>query len=101
MSVLAMVILFQLGPRPAWQRLDQLSGTEEATAEEPGVPAWIHRVVKLSGPLARLSLPAEGWEKSRLRIRFMNAGYRTSSAPVLFFAAKTLLTLALPGLLVL
>lgn len=99
-SMVAMVILFQLGPRPVRQRLDQLSGTEGAAAE-PGVPAWIQRVVKLSGPLARLSLPAGGWEKSRLRIRFMNAGYRNSSAPVLFFAAKTLLTLALPGLLVL
>jgi tight adherence protein C len=31
----------------------------------------------------------------------MNAGYRFPSAPVAFFAAKTLLALALPGLLVL
>lgn len=68
---------------------------------ESAAPAWIQRVVKLSGPIAKLSLPAEGWEKSKLRIRFMNAGYRTSSAPVLFFAAKTILTIALPGLLLL
>lgn len=31
----------------------------------------------------------------------MNAGYRTHSAPVLFFAAKTVLTLLLPGLFLL
>jgi tight adherence protein C len=31
----------------------------------------------------------------------MNAGYRTSSAPVLYFAAKAILTFALPGLLLL
>jgi tight adherence protein C len=31
----------------------------------------------------------------------MNAGYRSTTAPGLFFAAKTLLTFALPGLLIL
>lgn len=99
-SVAALAILFQLWPRPVRQRLDQLSGTGEAAAES-GAPAWIQRVVKLAGGLARLALPAEGWEKSKLRTRFMSAGYRNSSAPVLFFAAKPLLSLALPGLLVL
>lgn len=100
-SVVALVILMQLGPRPVQQRLDKLSSPENATATESPAPAWIQRVVKLSGPIAKLSLPVEGWETSKLRIRFMNAGYRTPSAPVLFFAAKTILTLALPGLLLL
>jgi tight adherence protein C len=35
-----------------------------------------------------LSLPEEGWERSPLRTRFMNAGWRRASAPALFFAAK-------------
>ena len=99
-SVVALVILLQLGPRPVQQRLDRLS-PEKATAAESAAPAWIQRVVELSGPIAKLSLPTEGWETSKLRIRFMNAGYRTSSAPVLFFTAKTILTLLLPGLLLL
>ena len=99
--VVAMVIISQLGPRPIQQRLEQLSETGYAPTPEASTPGWIQHIVKLSGPLAKLSLPAEGWEKSTLRIRFMNAGYRTSSAPLLFFAAKTILTIALPGLLVL
>ncbi|MDR3409624.1 MAG: type II secretion system F family protein [Formivibrio sp.] len=94
----ALVILWQLGPSPVRQRLAQLSG---AGTTDSNMPEWIQRISKLSGPLAKLSLPKEGWEGSTLRIRFMNAGYRTASAPVLFFAAKTLLTILLPGLLLL
>lgn len=100
-SVVAMVILLQLGPRPVKRRLGKLAGWEEVSAVGPITPAWFQYVVKLSGPFAKLSLPAAAWEESRLRIRFMNAGYHTASAPVLFFAAKTILALALPGLLLL
>lgn len=99
--VVAMVIISQLGPRPIQQRLEQLSERGASpTTDAPG-PLWVQHIVKLSGPIAKLSLPAEGWEKSTLRIRFMTAGYQTSSAPVLFFASKTILTLLLPGLLLL
>jgi tight adherence protein C len=59
---------------------------------------WIERFVKLTGPLARLSIPEEGWEQSPLRIRFMNAGFRGPSAPMVFFGAKSLLALGLPAL---
>jgi tight adherence protein C len=57
-------------------------------------------MVKLTGPIAKLSLPKEGWETSQLRVRFMNAGLRSAGAPILYFAAKTLLTIALPALFV-
>ncbi len=59
---------------------------------------WVQKMVQLSGPLAKLSLPTGNWEDSRLRVRFMNAGFRNASAPALFFAAKTSLTFVLPGL---
>lgn len=98
--LVALVILWQIGPNPMRQRLEQISNTGTTTTES-GSDEWIQRVIKLSSPLAKLSLPAEGWENSALRIRFMNAGYRTSSTPVLFFAAKTILAVALPGLLIL
>ncbi|MFA6070528.1 MAG: type II secretion system F family protein, partial [Janthinobacterium sp.] len=50
-------------------------------------------------PLAKLSLPEEGWEESPVRIRFINAGWRKSTAPALFYAAKTGLTLLFPILM--
>jgi tight adherence protein C len=57
------------------------------------------RVVSLTRPLAKLSVPEEGWEESPVRIRFINAGWRKSTAPALFYAAKTGLTLLLPILM--
>lgn len=96
----ALAILLQLGARPVQKRLEGVA-VDHPELSQQAAPAWVQRVVKLSGPLAKLVLPQQGWENSNLRIRFMNAGYRFSSAPVVFFAAKTLLALVFPGLLVL
>lgn len=96
----SMLILSHFGPRLVQQRLDKHASSGEATIDAKE-PVWMPQVVKLSSPIAKLLLPAEGWEESKLRIRFMNAGYRTSSAPVLYFAAKAILTVVLPGLLML
>jgi tight adherence protein C len=93
--VVALIIISQLTPRPIQARLQQLA---EGT-QEPQEAGWIAKVVQMTGPLAKISLPAEGWENSQLRIRFMNAGYRGTSAPVLFFASKTLLAILLPVLI--
>jgi tight adherence protein C len=54
--------------------------------------------VRAVRPLTKLSVPDEGWEKSALRARFMNAGWRNPSTPALYFASKTVLALVLPAL---
>ena len=59
---------------------------------------WTETIVKLARPLARLSLPAEGWENSPLRMRFIHAGYRGNAPIALYFGAKTLLALLFPAL---
>ena len=85
--------LFQTNP--VQQRLDAVAGrTTPTSGAQAGL--WLARIVRATGPLARLSLPDEGWETSPLRARFMNAGLRHASAPTLFFAAKTLLATGLP-----
>ncbi len=96
--VVALVILAQFNTRPLQARLQLLKGEAKGPQDATDEPAWVSRIIELTGPIAKLSLPKEGWEESQLRIRFMNAGYRSSSAPVLFFTAKTLLTVAVPGL---
>lgn len=87
------------------QRLHQLDGEDgahgEAEKSMAGASDWQARVVKVVGPMARLSAPREGWEASSLRVRFMQAGLRQASWPAIFFAAKTVLALLLPGLLAL
>jgi tight adherence protein C len=58
---------------------------------------WIERVARVMRPLTKLSVPEEGWEKSALRIRFMNAGWRNPATPALYFASKSALALLFPG----
>lgn len=60
-------------------------------AENPG---WSATVVKIAGPLANLSAPRGEWEKSPLRIKFLNAGVRSDQARVFYFAAKSFLPIA-------
>src|SRR4051812_22292618 len=67
-----------------------------AAASDPVAHGWVERVAQAAQPFSRLSLPEEGWERSPLRTRFMNAGWRSASAPSLYFGAKTLLALLLP-----
>jgi tight adherence protein C len=91
----AMLVLRLFSSDPVRNRLDAVVGRP---APVPGSQEgeWLARIVKLTGPLAKLSLPEEGWESSALRTRFMNAGMRNPSAPAIFFAAKTLLAAGLP-----
>jgi tight adherence protein C len=67
-------------------------------ADVKGRSGWVEYVVRAVRPLTRLSVPEEGWEKSALRTRFMNAGWRNPAAPALYFASKTMLALTLPAL---
>ena len=85
---------------------DRMRGRMEQIASETGGitgdtgqrQAWIERLVRWAQPVSRLSLPKEGWENSQLRVRFMNAGWRSANAAPLYFGAKTLLAIALPML---
>ena len=52
-------------------------------------------LVRVVDPIGKLSLPAEGWEKSPLHLKFMNAGWRSLDAPKIFFSIKTILTISL------
>lgn len=58
--------------------------------------SWRERLARLAEPLAKLSIPADGWETSPVRLRFINAGWRSPSVPGLFHAGKTALTIGLP-----
>ncbi len=97
---LAVFALIMLGMRlfstsAVQARLDGMLGRKIPAASNEPSP-WTERIIKLTGPLANLSLPKEGWENSVLRTRFMNAGFRNSSAPAIYFAAKTILAIGLP-----
>jgi tight adherence protein C len=98
---IAYAIMQIFAPRATQTRLRQIAGKDNALDGYKVEDAWKEKVAKLSGPLAKLALPEENWDKSALRARFMHAGFRSSSAPTIFFAAKTVLALALPGIFLL
>lgn len=96
-SGLSYTLTLLLMRSPLEKRLASLA--EEAShPETQSEPAWHQKVVEIAGPIGRLALPKEGWERSALRIHFMNAGLRGASAPAIYFATKTLLTFALPAI---
>lgn len=88
------VVLF--APAALRARLARFMGRADDSQAERG--GWSERVARAVRPLARLSVPEEGWEKSALRMRFMNAGWRNPAAPALYFASKSALALGLPAL---
>jgi tight adherence protein C len=90
-TICTVTLLHWLLPNRSQRRLQQLAQPVERGN-------WIQTVVQIAGPLAKLSIPEGKWENSPLRIRFINAGIRDASAPVLFYAAKTMLPLVFAGL---
>ena len=96
LALLGMVIF---SPGYLRTRLDNNMGKTEPSALETG--GWVEKAAKVAQPFSRLSLPEEGWEKSSLRTRFMNAGWRNPAAATLYFASKSVLALLFPGMVAL
>ncbi|MCC7717248.1 type II secretion system F family protein [Janthinobacterium lividum] len=94
---LALLVLRLLTGSAVQERLQALG--DGGAASDGGRHArrrWLVHAVSLTRPLARLSLPDEGWESSPIRSRFVHAGWRSQAAPALFYAAKTGLFVGLP-----
>ena len=85
-TLASITLLSWLVPNKSQRRLQELAQSGEKTD-------WVKTVVELVGPFARLSIPDGKWENSPLRVKFINAGIRTLNAPIIFYAAKTLLPL--------
>ena len=87
-----------LSPRDFRRRIEQAGGARTASPSEAQSPGteWLEKLAVISKPISKLSVPKEGWENSTLRVRMMNAGWRSPGAAGVYFAAKTMLSLALP-----
>lgn len=84
-------IFLWLSPTRTAQRLQAMAGPAEKSD-------WTETFIKLTGPLAKLSLPSGDWEKSPLKIKFFNAGIRYEDAHLIYFGCKTLLPIFFAGL---
>ena len=98
-STLTFLVVSYFSRTTETRRLNSLENAPVANRRAPpllrAARAWLG---SLSATLAKLSVPKETWESSPLRIRFMNAGLRNTSAPLMYFATKTFLTFVIPGL---
>jgi len=81
------------------QRLRDLAGGSAVLDQPEAEGQWQAKIVKVASPVARLATPSDAEDVSNLRARFLHAGIRSPSAPVLYYAAKALLALLLPGIL--
>jgi len=96
-AALVSVAMLVFSSAPLRQRLTGSGSEQPAPGNAPEGAGWVERVARVAQPFTRLSLPEDGWERSPLRTRFMNAGWRSASAPTLYFAAKTVLALGVPA----
>jgi tight adherence protein C len=94
-GVVFSLLWLSLRPGVSEGRLNEAVGGRASASTSNG-QEWLSKVASLSTPLASLALPETGWESSGLRVRFMNAGLRHRSIPILYFAAKAGLALSLP-----
>lgn len=81
-------------------RPDRAAARVRRLAPQEGQTQWRESALKVVGPLANLSLPEGDWESSHLRLQLMQAGIRREDARLWYFAAKSVLPVAL-GLVVL
>ena len=79
---------------PTRKRVMGLSNND--IPEITGDSDMMSNLVRVVDPISKLSLPAQGWEKSPLQRKFINAGWRNPDAPKVYFAVKTILTFGLP-----
>ncbi|WP_305074166.1 type II secretion system F family protein [Propionivibrio sp.] len=84
-------------PTPVQERLREFT-PRSPNSSTTASGQWVDRAAKLTARFGKLSVPEEGWEESGIRTRFMNAGIRGAAAPMVYFGAKTILALGIPGL---
>ena len=81
-------LYFWLAPTKTDQRLQAIAAPGQKSR-------WAETVVKIAGPLAKLSTPKGDWDKSPIRVKFFNAGIRGENASLVYFGAKTILPVVL------
>lgn len=87
------LIIYKVSIDPARKRASSFAeGQQSGSANSE----FVSTLVKVVDPISRLALPSEGWDKSPLQLKFVNAGWRTTDAPKLYFGIKSLLTISFP-----
>jgi tight adherence protein C len=98
--MLSLAIRTLLAPRAVGRRLARL-GSSPQTVEFEGESLVRSHDKGLSGIFARIGQGREGGDLSRLRSRMLHAGYRSPSAPTIYYGLRLALALGVPALVAL
>lgn len=91
--LILLLIIYKFSIDPARKRASSFTIDQQSS----GVNSeFVSTLIKVVDPISRLALPTDGWDKSPLQLKFVNAGWRTSDAPKLYFGIKSLLTISFP-----
>lgn len=88
-----LLIIYKFSADPARKRASSFSIDNQSNTHGAD---FVSKLVRVVDPISRLALPSEGWDKSPLQLKFINAGWRTTDAPKLYFGIKSLLTTSFP-----
>lgn len=91
--LILLLLMNKFNVNPARKRASSYSLNDESSTSNSEL---VSTLVKVVDPISRLALPSEGWDKSPLQLKFVNAGWRSSDAPKLYFGIKSLLTISFP-----
>lgn len=94
-----LAVLVAMRPGALQRRLGQIDRETPSLAPQTTEHDWLRTAERLAKPLAKVSVPKEGWEDSALRTRFMHAGWRSPEAIPIYFGVKTALLFGVPMLL--
>ncbi|CBJ52067.1 type II secretion system F family protein [Ralstonia solanacearum] len=94
-----LAILVVMRPHTLQRRLGQIDRETPQLRPKIEEHDWLHTAERIAKPLARASVPKEGWEDSSLHTRFVHAGWRAPEAIPIYFGVKTILAFGLPVLL--
>jgi tight adherence protein C len=74
------------------------NGYLNSNSKNEGVSSWRAWIGPLFSPFSRLAASEDSADVGRFKIKFLQAGYRSSGAPAIFFGAKAVLTFVLPAI---
>ena len=97
-SVVIVVYAFGKGAsnRQLKSRLGQVVGPRRSLRTKTDLSFSSNNLANFFEALSRLSLPADGWQNSEIRLRFIRAGFRSNDAPKIYYAVKSLSSIVAP-----
>lgn len=91
--ILTILAMYFLLPNKSRKRVNSLRIEKQSPYK---TSEFFDKVVSVTDPFAKLSIPKEGWEDSALQRTFVNAGWREDYIPNVFFTVKTFFAVIFP-----